>query len=665
MSAYKGSELFEELDLIDLSFEQLVESDLHIGSQLSQFERLNFTYIFAKRFDVLIMNLSYGLYNLRLGIYFLGYIVSRRGKVLFFDSLESTRPFVEFIGITSKQYYINRKWIAGLLTNFKNFYPAVFTGISRHFRFDVMSFAGMRYIHRPPNVTCLLNINRGSSAFFENFRLGIPTIALVRSDDRSSGVTFPVFANNSSAFGYFCFFSLLRAAVLNGYRDEIYKFYRKSLRKILRKRYSKMLNRIQLQNSLISYFRQYFFEFFFFSNDIFTLQFFSFISEQMKQSVVLMDYIHAAFSDLFKFFDTQFFLDIDTAAFKMTEVKKLFMNVSFNSKDLFFDSKFFPVLIKVFCFYLFSPDLFKFLCFLFNKFYFLFCFLLDKFLRCCGVKNLFKNFGRNFLVKINLVFFFFRIWCRYNYKESFLLSDYSCHFVHEIFPFFGYNSEKVDYSVESAFMKILFFRFDKHGSFSLLNFVHLNTLESFRRYFNRINSFKALNFSRCYKRFFRIFSKRVKFVRYLNKAIYTKKHDNIFFDVVENKFVTLDDKTGLSKNVKSKMGFSSRYLPYSLTNVLVRRSRLNVLYNTTMVQYFDEEFEDFPFPINNEFFFLHVAYGSFFLAREYVRNKLIQAQKTGFVTVKHRRKLTLKLKKETKLLRCLLFFSCLLFRKKF
>jgi hypothetical protein len=85
-----------------------------------------------------------------------------------------------------------------------------------------------------------------------------------------------------------------------------------------------------------------------------------------------------------------------------------------------------------------------------------------------------------------------------------------------------------------------------------------------------------------------------------------------------------------------------------------------------MVQYFDEEFEDFPFPINNEFFFLHVAYGSFFLAREYVRNKLIQAQKTGFVTVTHRRKLVLKLKKETKLLRCLLFFSCLLsFQKKF
>lgn len=662
MSIYRGSELFEELDLIDLSFEQLVESDLHVGSRLNQFEKLNFNYIFAKRFDVLIMNLSYSLYNLRLGIYFLGYIVSRRGKVLFFDSLESTKPFVEFIGITSKQYYINRKWIAGLLTNFKNFYPAVFTGISRHFRFDVMSFAGMRYIHRPPNVTCLLNINRGSSAFFENFRLGIPTIALVRSDDHISGVTFPVFANNNSAFGYYCFFSLLRAAVLNGYRDEIYKFYRKSLKKILKRRYSKILNRIQLQNSLISYFRQYFLEFFFFTSDVFTLQFFSFIMVQIKQSTVLKDYVFEAFSNLFKFFNTQLFLeisDISGFTFEVAEAKKLFMNVNVKSRDLFIDQGIFSALLRIFCFYLFSPDLFKFLRFLFNKFYFLFCFLLDKFLRCCGIFSL-KNFGRNFFRKINLVFSFFRIWCRYNRLDSFLLSEYSSHFVHEIFPFFGYVSEKTDYSVKSVFAKILFFRFDNHGSFSLLNFVHLNTLESFRRYFNRTNSFKTLNFSKRYKRFCRILNKRIKFIKYLNKAIHIKKYDNVFFDTVENKFVVLEDKIRPNKSVGSDL----RYLPYSLANLLARRLKLNALFKATMVQYFDEEFEDFPFPVNNEFFFLQVAYGSFFLAREYVRNKLIQAQKTGFITVKYKRKVVLKLRKETKLLRCLLFFSFCLFPRK-
>ena len=152
----------------------------------------------------------------------------------------------------------------------------------------------MRYIHRPPNVSCLLNIERGSSAFFENFRLGIPTIALVRSDDKFSGVTYPIFANNSSAFTYFSFFSILRAAILNGYKDEIYKFYRKSLKKVLRIRYRKMIGKVQMRNSIISYFREYFLNFFF-SNTVFIKRFFEFVVVNIKE----FPYVSTMFHDLF------------------------------------------------------------------------------------------------------------------------------------------------------------------------------------------------------------------------------------------------------------------------------------------------------------------------------------------------------------------------------
>ena len=142
ISKYKGSGVFieENFSLIDLTLEQLVESNFHIGARLSKFEKINFTFIFSKRFDLLVLNLTYSLYNLRLAVYFLTIMVSRRGKVLFFDNHEQTHDLIQFIGTTSRQYFINKKWIAGLLTNFKNFYPAVFTGVSRHFRFSVTKY---------------------------------------------------------------------------------------------------------------------------------------------------------------------------------------------------------------------------------------------------------------------------------------------------------------------------------------------------------------------------------------------------------------------------------------------------------------------------------------------------------------------------------------------
>ena len=255
--SYHGSVAFPEVSLIDLSLEQLIESDFHLGSKLSRFEKLNFKYVFSRRFDVMIINLAYSLYNLRLAVFFLSVVASRRGKILFFDNHESTQNFVRFVGVTAKQYYISRKWIAGLLTNFKHFYPAVFSGMSRHFRFSESRYAGMRFIHRPPNVTCLLNITRGSAAFFENFRLAIPTIALVNSDNHISGVTFPIFSNNNSIYTYYAFFSILRAAVLNGYRDEIYKFYRRAIKKCLLVRYKRLVSFSYFKSSVSFFLRQY------------------------------------------------------------------------------------------------------------------------------------------------------------------------------------------------------------------------------------------------------------------------------------------------------------------------------------------------------------------------------------------------------------------------
>jgi hypothetical protein len=96
------------------------------------------------------------------------------------------------------------------------------------------------------------------------------------------------------------------------------------------------------------------------------------------------------------------------------------------------------------------------------------------------------------------------------------------------------------------------------------------------------------------------------------------------------------------------------------TNVILknldRRSRFNTLQKAGMLQYFDEEFEDFKFPVNNEFFFLQVAYGSAFLSRQYQRSKSIELQKDSYAIVKAYRKKLFKLRNRVRLNRSLLFF---------
>ena len=224
------------ISLIELTFEQLVLVDFHVGSKVNTFEKLNYHFVFGKRHKNFVFNLQYTLFNLKSCLVFLTNLVSRRGKVLFLDCAPSNRNLISFFAKTSRQYFCNHKWISGTLTNFKYFYPAVFEGSSQHFNLSGKSSFGFRFLHRIPNVVCFLDVSANIPAVTEVIRLGIPSISIVNTNLSISGITFPIFANSFSVDSFTIFLSLLRSSILNGYRFEIYKFYRDSIKRILKKR---------------------------------------------------------------------------------------------------------------------------------------------------------------------------------------------------------------------------------------------------------------------------------------------------------------------------------------------------------------------------------------------------------------------------------------------
>ena len=628
---YYGSAAFPELSLIDLSLEQLVESDFHLGSKLSRFEKLNFNYVFSKRCEVVIINLAYSLYNLRLAVFFISVVVSRRGKVLFFDNHESTQNFVRFIGVTSRQYYISRKWIAGLLTNFKNFYPAVFSGMSRHFRFSESRYAGMRFIHRPPNVTCLLNIARGSSAFFENFRLAIPTVALVNSDNDISGVTFPIFSNNNSIYTHYTFFSILRAAVLNGYRDEIYKFYRRSLKKILTFRYKRLITSAYFKASMSFFLRQYLLRYIMSHKEI-VYKFINFlICYVLQVQNNGTDNFVANFILLFVR-DTMYFYDrwiADSSGVYSIHTTKDFQ-AKYTSTGLFawseFNSRFCVKFLHIVVDLLFTPDSVKFFWFFINRFFLPFQAVFWLFIGSSHGQSIvgskFLELYRDFRI-LSLIF---NLWL---HQIKATKVDFKKHFIFEFFPALNYGTNFTDFQ-SPLFAKLFNFRMQYAGYLPYIRFLNFNTLATWHKDFKNSYPFKAIKFSRGFKVMFRMFAKRIRFAKFLWKSIYPGRNPYFYFDVVKSRNVLLS-KSFVVLN-KNKDFFSRRYKVGTTIKNLQHRKLLRDRFSSAMLQYFDEEFDDYPFPVNNEFFFLQAAYGSIFLDRQYHRSKLLAAQREAMHT---------------------------------
>jgi ribosomal protein S2 len=222
---------------IRLTINQLIILDFHyidyINKNANQFYLYYTNQFYGRRYNLLIANLWWSSYFLKLCGYFLSNIISKRGKFLYIDSFGYSN-LVSYFAIKSRQYFVNFSWIAGTFTNFKYFYPAVFTGKSKHFLFDKNLYEGVKFLHRIPNMICFISAFNNIVACHEVFRLGIVSVSLLENISINPLlISFPIFANNRSLSSVYFYLSYINSIILNGYLKELFKFNRIKLKKSL------------------------------------------------------------------------------------------------------------------------------------------------------------------------------------------------------------------------------------------------------------------------------------------------------------------------------------------------------------------------------------------------------------------------------------------------
>jgi hypothetical protein len=205
------------------------------------------------------------------------------------------------------------------------------------------------------------------------------------------------------------------------------------------------------------------------------------------------------------------------------------------------------------------------------------------------------------------------------------------HFLSEFMPFFNYCVPFVNLQAP-LFAKLFNFRMQYSGYLPYMRFLSFNMLATWHKDFKKEHPFKIIRFSRAFKGWFRTTSKRIRFAKFLWKVLYPKRNPYLYFDVIKSRNIILSRSFVLLN--KNKDFFLRRYVNVvgaTVKDPLHRRVARD-RFNSAMLQYFDEEFDDYPFPVNNEFFFLQAAYGSIFLNRQYHRSKLLMAQREAMQT---------------------------------
>jgi small subunit ribosomal protein S2 len=226
--------------LVTVTMKELLEAGVHFGHQVRRWNPKMKEYIFGERNGIYIIDLQKTQKMFREALQYVTNMVAEdRGKtVLFVGTKRQAQDAVREEAVRSGQYYVNQRWLGGLLTNFQT----VQKSIKRLKDLDVMQtdgryekltkkerikldrerqslekvLSGIKGMNRLPDLVFVIDVRKEEIAVAEANKLGIPVIAVVDTNCSPEGIDYVIPGNDDALRAVRLFAARIADAVLEG-----------------------------------------------------------------------------------------------------------------------------------------------------------------------------------------------------------------------------------------------------------------------------------------------------------------------------------------------------------------------------------------------------------------------------------------------------------------
>jgi small subunit ribosomal protein S2 len=198
---------------LQLSVEQLLLVNAHLGHTRKFLNIKIKPYLMGQRANIYLINVSHTAHQCKIFLNVLINLFSLRKKLLIIKDF----AFFDFksIMLNSRIYYYDKKWIGGLLTNFKK--------VRRNSKF-IKSKNTLRNLKSLPSMVFFLDINFSYWAVLEAVNLDIPISAIIDTNTNSiDNINYPIASNNKSFEVNLLFLHMIKNALLKGEQKEVSK----------------------------------------------------------------------------------------------------------------------------------------------------------------------------------------------------------------------------------------------------------------------------------------------------------------------------------------------------------------------------------------------------------------------------------------------------------
>jgi small subunit ribosomal protein S2 len=222
---------------------QLLEAGVHFGHHTRRWNPKMAPYLFGVRNGVHIIDLEQTVPMLHRSMQAVRDVVAGGGRVLFVGTKRAAQEKVAEAAKRCGQYYVNHRWLGGMLTNWKTISQSIrrlkemdealvsgegsgrtkkeLLNMTRDRDKLERALGGIREMGGLPDLLVIIDTNKESLAIQEANKLGIPVVAIVDSNSDPDGITFPVPGNDDALRAIETYCDLLAGSVLDGLQAEM------------------------------------------------------------------------------------------------------------------------------------------------------------------------------------------------------------------------------------------------------------------------------------------------------------------------------------------------------------------------------------------------------------------------------------------------------------
>ncbi len=222
---------------VDFTMRQLLEAGAHFGHQSHRWNPKMQPYIFGTRNNIHIIDLAQTVPALHTALQAVSDTVAKGGRVLFVGTKRQAADAIAESAKRSAQYYVNSRWLGGMLTNWKTISGSIArlrkvdetleggaTGLTKKERLMLTrekdklekALGGIKDMGGVPDLIFVIDTNKEQLAIKEANRLGIPVAAIVDTNCNPEGITHIVPANDDAGRAIALYCDLIARAAIEG-----------------------------------------------------------------------------------------------------------------------------------------------------------------------------------------------------------------------------------------------------------------------------------------------------------------------------------------------------------------------------------------------------------------------------------------------------------------